>query len=153
MNNIKNVPMFCKPYVKTISREKVVGSWRYKKGIVSIKSHLEESCLRETQKTLLIFRIDVSDKLLFLLKETMDQKPRLSSTLMINDLAFPSILDKGHISSTLRTIRIPYIIPTGKSPTLSKKRRMETGSIWAEKDCGCYTEPSINSVFPVHEYH
>lgn len=114
--------MFYKSYVKTISRKKVAGSWRYKKGIVSIKSHLEESCLRESQKTLLIFRIDVSDKLLFLLKETMDQKARLSSTLMRNDLAFPSILDKGHISSTLRTIRIPNIIPTGKSSTYEKEK-------------------------------
>ena len=34
--------------------------------------------------------MEVSDELLSLLKETMDQKPRFSTTLLKNDLACPS---------------------------------------------------------------
>ena len=90
------------------------GGWKH-------KIHIEEPFLRESQKNLLIFSIEVNDELLFLLKETMDQNPRFSSILMKNDLACRPILDKGrnrHVSSTLRTIGIAHIIPRGKPSIL-----------------------------------
>lgn len=102
--------MFCKSYIKTISREKVVGSLEVQEGDCKYKK-LYRRVMPERKSE------DISDILLFLLKETMDQKPRLSSKPMRNTWPL-SILDKGHISFTLRTIRIPHIIPTEKSPTL-----------------------------------
>lgn len=90
------------------------GGWKHKKSY-------RRAIPGESQKSLLIFSIEVNDELLFLLKETMDQNPRFSSTLMKKDLACRPILDKGrnrHVSSTLRTIGIAHIIPRGKSSVL-----------------------------------
>lgn len=146
--------MFCKPNLITISRKEEVGSGGWRRDYRHKKPHTRTMTERKSEN---FWFLDVSEKLFFLLKETMDQRPRLSSTLMKNDLTFPSILDKGRKSHIVLFENHWNSTYNSKTQIIHfmKRRKMETLKIRAWGDWCCYRKPQHLLSFPrtVHSYH
>lgn len=103
------------------------------KGIVGIKIFYKSMPERKS-KTLLIFRWDINDKLLFLLNYGPEAMTQINTyETQFGCLFYFGQRKKQPYISSLRTIRIPRIIPRGKSPTLWKRERCKQGTLVLRK--------------------
>lgn len=124
------------------------------KRIVGIKSHIEDSCLRESQKH--FWSLDDTSVINCSSYWTIDQKLWLRSTLMKHNLAFSSILDKGrnsYISLLWEQLEFHILFQEANHPFYEKEKDVNRehlclGRLWFFR-----VHHLLSFLRMVHAYH